>query len=425
MTLAQLAELAPDVDWGLYLKSIGADDVKEIIVCQPGFLKRVSELVRQVTPADWKTYLRWHLAARAAPHLGDPFVEEDFRFEQVMGGAKELKPRWKRAIQNIDKQMGEALGRLYVEERFGAQAKLRINELMDQLVAAYGERIRSRPWMGDATREKALAKLGTMRRKLGYPDKWRDYSALSIQADHYLLNCFRADEFEFRRLLSRLGQPVDVTEWLMTPPSVNACYNATTNDITFPAGILQPPFFDAQADDALNYGAIGAIIGHEMIHGFDDQGSKFDASGNLSNWWTAVDRAGFYERARTLVGQYDACVAIDALHINGELTLGENIADLGGLCVALDAYQRSLKGKPAPVIDGLTGLQRFFISYAISWRNAYHPELLKVLLRSDEHAPALFRVVVPLSNMPAFLDAFGVKPGDAMYRAPAERAEVW
>ena len=425
MTLAELAELAPDVDWGLYLKSIGAADVKEVIVCQPGFLKRVSEMVRQVTPADWKTYLRWHLAARAAPHLSDPFVEEDFRFEQVMGGAKELKPRWKRAIHTIDAQMGEALGRLYVEERFGAQAKLRINELMDQLVAAYGERIRSRPWMGAATREKALAKLATMRRKLGYPDKWRDYSALSIQADHYLLNCFRADEFEFRRLMSRLGQPVDVTEWFMTPPSVNACYSAMTNDITFPAGILQPPFFDAQADDALNYGAIGAIIGHEMTHGFDDQGSKFDAAGNLSNWWTEEDRAGFHDRARALVKQYDVCIPIDALHINGELTLGENIADLGGISVALDAYQRSLKGKPAPVIDGLTGLQRFFISYAISWRNVYHPELLKVLLRSDEHAPAHFRVVVPLTNMPSFFDAFDVKPGDAMYRAPADRAEVW
>jgi putative endopeptidase len=425
MTLAQLAVLAPDVDWGLYLRSIGAADVKEVIVCQPEFLKRVGELWRKVPPADWQTYLRWHLASSAAPNLSDPFVEEDFRFEQVLGGAKELKPRWKRAIETIDVLMGEALGRVYVERRFGAQEKQRINELADNLIAAYGDRIRSRQWMGAETRAKALAKLATMRRKLGYPDKWRDYSALSIRTDHYLLNCFRAAEFEFRRRLSRLGQPVDVTEWTITPPSVNACYNATTNDITFPAGILQPPFFDVQADDALNYGGIGAVIGHEMTHGFDDQGSKFDAAGNLANWWMAGDRASFHARAAKLVGQYNACIPIDAMHINGELTLGENIADLGGLCIALDAYNRSLKGKSAPVIDGLTGLQRFFISYAISWRNAYHAEQLKVMLRTDEHAPARFRVLVPLSNMPAFLDAFGVKKGDAMYRAPADRAEVW
>ena len=425
MTLARLAELAPDVDWGIYLQSIGAGNVKDVIVCQPEFLKRVSELWRQVPPADWQTYLRWHLASSAAPNLSDPFVEEHFRFEQTLGGAKELKPRWKRAIETLDALIGEALGRVYVEQRFGAREKQRINELVDNLIAAYGERIRSRPWMGAETQAKALAKLATMRRKLGYPDHWRDYSALSIRTDHYLLNCFRAAEFEFRRRLSRLGQPVDVTEWTVTPPTVNACYNATTNDITFPAGILQPPFFDARADDALNYGGIGAVIGHEMTHGFDDQGSKFDAAGNLANWWTPADRASFHARAAQLVAQYNACIPSDAMHLNGDLTLGENIADLGGLCIALDAYNRSLKGQPAPVIDGLTGLQRFFISYAISWRNQYHAEQLKVMLRTDEHAPARFRVIVPLSNMPAFLDAFGVQKGDAMFRAPEDRAEVW
>ena len=425
MAPARLAELAPDVDWGLYLQSIGAAGVKDVIVCQPEFFKRVGELCKQVPPADWRTYLRWHLAASAAPNLSDPLVEEDFRFEQILGGAKELKPRWKRAIETIDAQMGEALGRIYVERHFGAQGKQRINELTDNLIAAYGDRIRSRQWMGADTRTKALAKLAAMRCKLGYPDKWRDYSHLSIQTDHYLLNCYRAAEFEFHRRLSRLDQTVDVAEWTITPPSVNACYNPSTNDITFPAGILQPPFFDAQADDALNYGGIGAVIGHEMTHGFDDQGSKYDAAGNLTNWWTAEDRTRFQARAAKLVEQYNACIPIDAMHINGELTLGENIADLGGLCIALDAYNRSLKGKPAPVIDGLTGLQRFFISYAITWRNEYHTEQLKVMLRSDEHSPARFRVLVPLSNMPAFLDAFGVKKGDAMFRAPAERTEVW
>jgi len=425
MTLVQLAELAPDVDWGLYLRSIGAADVKEVIVCQPEFLKRVDELWRQVPQADWQTYLRWHLATKTAPSLSDPMVEEDFRFEQILGGAKELKPRWKRAIETIDEMMGEALGRIYVEQRFDAQAKQRINELVDNLIAAYGDRINTRKWMGAATRTKALAKLATMRRKLGYPDKWRDYSALSIRTDQYLQNCFRASEFEFHRRLARLDQPVDVTEWQMTPPSVNACYNANTNDITFPAGILQPPFFDARADDALNYGGIGAVIGHEMTHGFDDQGSKYDAAGNLANWWTAKDRAGFDACAAKLVRQFNACIAIDSLHVNGELTLGENIADLGGVSIAMDAYNRTLKGKPAPVIDGLTGPQRFFLSYAICWRNEYQPEQLKVLLRTDEHAPPRYRVLVPLSNMPAFLNAFGVKKGDAMYRAPADCAEVW
>ena len=425
MSLARLAKLAPAVEWELYLKSIGAADVKEVIVCQPDFLKRVNELWKQVSLTDWRTYLRWHLVARSAPCLSDPFVAEDFRFEQILGGAKELKPRWKRAIESIDALMGEALGKLYVERRFGAQAKQHINELVDNLIAAYADRIRSRQWMGAETKTKALAKLAAMRRKLGYPDKWRDYSALTIRRDSYLLNCYRAAEFEFHRHLLRFDQPVDRDEWVITTPSVNACYNPTTNDISFPAGILQPPFFDPQADDALNYGGIGAVIGHEMTHGFDDQGSKYDAAGNLANWWTAGDRANFDACAAKLVAQFNACVAIDSLHVNGELTLGENIADLGGLCIALDAYNRSLKGKPAPEIDGLTGMRRFFINYAISWRNEYHSEELKVMLRTDEHAPARFRVNVPLSNNQAFLDAFGVKPGDAMFRAPADRAEIW
>ena len=425
MTVPQLAALAPQFDWPLYLRSIGAAEVKELIVCQPQFVQRVGKLWKQIPVTDWRTYLRWHLAARAAPHLCDPFVDEDFRFEQTLGGAKELKPRWKRAIETIDVLMGEALGRLFVERHFSPEAKQRINSLVDNLIDAYAERIRNRKWMGETTRAKALAKLKTMRRKLGYPDKWRDYSALTIGTDSYLLNGFRAAEFEFHRRIVRLDQAVDVTEWEMTVPSVNACYSASTNDITFPAGILQPPFFDAQADDALNYGAIGAVIGHEMTHGFDDQGSKYDDAGNLANWWTSKDRARFDACAAKLVAQFNACTAIGSLHVNGELTLGENIADLGGLCIALDAYNRSLNGQAAPVIDGLTGTQRFFISYAICWRNEYRPEQLKVLLRSDEHSPPRFRVLVPLSNMPAFLDAFGVKKGDAMFRAPADRAEVW
>jgi predicted metalloendopeptidase len=383
-------------------------------------------MMDSVPPADWRTYLRWHLIHTMAPYLSDRFEQENFRFySEVMRDVKQQQPRWKRAIGALDRRMGEALGRLYVEKHFPPAAKQRMDELVKNILAAYRVRIEACDWMGEETKKQALAKLATITPKIGYPDKWRDYSALEIRADSYAANVLRADTFESRYRLSRLGKPVDRGEWGMTPQAVNAYYNASLNEIVFPAGILQPPFFDPTADDAVNYGAIGAVIGHEITHGFDDQGSRSDAEGNLRNWWTAEDRARFVAKTEKLAKQYDACVAVGNAHVNGKLTLGENIADLGGIAIAFAAYQKSLNGKPAPVIDGLTGPQRFFIGYAQVWRGAIRDADQRLLLRTDPHSPAQFRVLVPLSNVQAFYDAFEVKSGDAMYRKPEERVGVW
>jgi predicted metalloendopeptidase len=300
-----------------------------------------------------------------------------------------------------------------------------MDALIQNIMVAYRQRIETRDWMGAETKKAALAKLAAITPKIGYPAKWRDYSGLAIKSDSYAQNVMRAEAFESRYRLSRLGQPVDRTEWHMTPPTVNAYYNGTLNEIVFPAGILQPPFFDPQADDAVNYGAIGCVIGHEITHGFDDQGSRSDGEGNLKNWWTAEDRARFNARTEKVVKQYDACAVVNDLHINGRLTLGENIADLGGVMISYAAYQKSLDGKPAPVIDGLTGPQRFFIGYAQVWRGSIRDADQRLLLRTDPHSPSRFRTMVVLSNVPAFYEAFGVKPGQAMWREEGERTEVW
>ncbi len=425
-TLGELALLTPQLNWDLYLKTIDVDGVRDVIVGQPEFFERVNEMLGSVSPEDWRTYLRWHLIHAMAPYLSSPFEVENFRFySEVLRGVKQMQPRWKRAIATVDAQMGEALGRRYVEKYFLPSAKQRMDELVKNLMMAYQERIGSRDWMGPETKQQALAKLATVMPKIGYPDKWRDYSALEIRGDSYVANVNRAQAFESRFRLSKLGKPVDRTEWHMTPPTVNAYYNPTLNEIVFPAGILQPPFFDPAADDAVNYGAIGAVIGHEISHGFDDQGSRSDALGNLKNWWTAEDRARFNAKTDELARQYDACVAVEGLHVNGRLTLGENIADLGGVAIAYAAYQKSLDGRPAPVIDGFTGEQRFFIGFAQVWRGSVRDADQRLLLRTDPHSPMQFRAMVPLSNIRAFYEAFGVKPGDAMYRPPEERVEVW
>ena len=426
MNRAELAKLVPSFNWDVYFQLRGIANVKEMIVAQPAFLKRVEEMLGQVSMEDWRTYLRWHLLCEAAPCLSDSFVEENFGFfGRLLGGAEKIKPRWKRAIATINSDIGEALGQLYVEKHFSPEAKRRVSLLVDNLLAAYAERIRTRDWMSPATKEKALVKLNAIGRKLGYPDKWRDYSTLEIARDSYLRNTLRARQFESRRQFARLGGPVDRGEWGMTPPTINAYYDPAMNEICFPAAILQAPYFDAAADDALNYGGIGSIIGHELTHGFDDQGCKFDAAGNMVNWWTDQDKARFDERTKLLVKQFNDCVAVEDVHINGELTLGENIADLGGLAIAFEAYKRATTGQPVAAIDGFTGAQRFFISYATCWRDIDRDELLKNRVRTDEHAPPHFRVLVPLSNFGPFYDAFGVKPGDAMYRPEANRAEVW
>jgi putative endopeptidase len=425
-TLRKLAQLTPHFNWDVYLKAIDAGSVADVVVGQPEFFQRVDQLVETVPLEDWRTYLRWHLVHSLAPYLNRPFEEENFRFYSgVLRGVKQMQPRWKRAVTTIDLLMGEALGRLYVEKHFTPAAKERMDELVKNLIAAYRERIQSRDWMGPETKKQALVKLSTVLPKIGYPDKWRDYSALEIKPDSYAENVMRAEAFEARYRLSKLGKPVDRMEWHMTPPTVNAYYNSTMNEIVFPAGILQPPFFDPAADDAVNYGGIGAVIGHEITHGFDDQGSRSDAEGNLKNWWTSEDRVRFTAKTDKLVKEYDACVAVDNLHVNGRLTLGENLADLGGVTIAYAAYQKSLDGRPAAVIDGFTGPQRFFIGFAQVWRGSIRDADQRLRLRTDPHSPMQFRATVPLSNVEAFYEAFDIKPGDAKYRRPEDRVQVW
>ncbi|HEX3999377.1 MAG TPA: M13 family metallopeptidase [Pirellulales bacterium] len=422
----ELNTLTPSLDWKLYLKPIELEQLSEAVVGQPEFFEALDGMLSSIPIADWQSYLRWHLIHSTAVYLSDAIEQENFHFySEILRGTKKMQPRWKRAIGTLDGLMGEALGRLYVDEHFPPSAKERMDQLVKNVLAAYRQRIEAVDWMGPQTKEQALAKLASVMTKIGYPDKWRDYSSLQIGTDSYVENVLRARAFDSQYDLSKLGKRVDRTEWGMSPPTVNAYYNPTMNEIVFPAGILQQPFFDAAADDAVNYGAIGAVIGHEITHGFDDQGSRSDAEGNLKNWWTTEDRERFNAKTEKLVKQYDACVAIDDLHVNGRLTLGENLADLGGVTIAYAAYQRALAGKPAPRIDGFTGPQRFFIGFAQVWRGESRPAELRVSLRTDPHSPPRFRTLVPLSNIQAFYDAFDIKPGDAMYRAPADRVQVW
>ena len=425
-SLSDLAALTPGLDWKLFLNTIDVHDAKYAIVGQPEFLERINELLQSVSIEDWQTYLRWHLVHSMASYLSKPFEDENFRFySQELRGVKEMQPRWKRVIGVIDGEIGEALGKLYVAKHFPPAAKERMDKLVKNLMAAYRERLEDREWMGEKTRKLALAKLDAVFPKIGYPTKWRDYSDLEISTDSYAANVMRAEAFESRYRFDKVGQAVDRTEWHMTPPTVNAYYNSSMNEIVFPAGILQPPFFDLKADDAVNYGGIGAVIGHEITHGFDDQGSRSDAHGNLRDWWTKADRDRFNSLTDKLVKQYDACTVLDDLHVNGQLTLGENIADLGGVTIAHAAYQKSLGGKPAPKIDGFTGPQRFFIGFAQVWRGSSRDAQMRLMIRTDPHSPPQFRTKVPLSNVKAFYEAFDVRPGQPMYRDPAHRVEVW
>jgi putative endopeptidase len=425
-TSEELAALTPNLNWNDYLTAFDAPSIPEVVVGQPEFFERVNELLKSVSIPEWRTYLRWHLVHSLAPYLSSPFVDENFRFyAHELRGVKEIQPRWKRAVTTIDGELGEALGKIYVEKHFPPVAKQRMDDLVKNLLVAYADRIESRDWMGQETKKRALAKLAAVLPKIGYPGKWRDYSDLEVGTDSYAANVLHAGAFQTRYDLSKLGKPVDRLEWHMTPPTVNAYYNASMNEIVFPAGILQPPFFDMTADDAVNYGAIGAVIGHEITHGFDDQGSRSDAQGNLVNWWADDDRARFTAKTDRLVAQYDACTVLGDLHVNGKLTLGENIADLGGVAIAYAAYQKSLEGREPPVIDGFTGPQRFFIGFAQVWRDSDRDADLRLRIRTNPHSPNEFRALVPLSNVDAFYDAFQIEPTDKMYRAPADRVEVW
>jgi putative endopeptidase len=425
-SLAEAEKLSPNFSWTAFFKTVGHPEVTSFSYAHPKYVGRMDSLIAQEPLANWKNYLRWHVVHASAPYLGSAFVNEDFNFySKTLRGSKELKPRWRRALETINFALGEALGKLYVEKAFPPSAKASAMEMVDNLKVALHDRIQNLPWMSEATKEKALKKLASFTVKIGYPDKWRDYSALTVDRSSYAENAQRAAAFELHRQLNRIGRPVDRTEWGMSPQTINAYYNPTMNEIVFPAGILQPPYFDAQIDDAVNYGGMGATIGHEMTHGFDDEGSQFAADGNLENWWTEADRKEFDKRSDVLVKQFDDYVAVDSLHCNGKLTLGENIADLGGLLVAYDALEKSLAGKEKKLIDGFTPEQRFFLSYAQSWRTNMRPEYLRLLVNTNEHAPANFRTLAPLQDMPEFYKAFGCKPGDKMVRDDKDIVRIW
>jgi predicted metalloendopeptidase len=426
LTVAELAALAPGFDWAGYRATLGLGE-EAVLVRQPAFFRTFSAMVEEVPLAQWKTYLRWQALTAAADRLSEPFEREHFAFfGATLNGIKELSARWKRVQDAADQALGEALGQLYVERAFGPGAKVRALELVANLRAALGERIRDLDWMGSATRAAALDKLAALTVKIGYPGQWRDYAGLEVGRTSYADNAVRANVFEFKRNLAKLGRPVDRGEWDMTPPTVNAYYNPQLNEIVFPAGILQPPFFDPEADDAVNYGAIGMVIGHEMTHGFDDQGRQYDAEGNLKEWWTPEDSRAFADRTGLVVRQFDALEALPGLHLNGRLTLGENIADLGGLKIAFAAYQKSLEGRPRPVdLDGFTAEQRFFLGYAQAWAFHAREEAVRMRVVVDPHAPPRFRVNAPLANLPEFIQAFGCGAGTPMNNPVEARPVIW
>jgi putative endopeptidase len=427
MTLADLQKQAPGFDWTAYFARLGVTEVPAINVRQPQFFRAFAEMSASVPAPEWRTYLRWHLIRVTADALPKAFQDEAFAFNgKVLNGVPQQEARWMRVQAMTDRVLGEALGQLYVRRAFSPAAKAKMIELVANLRAALKERIEKLPWMGQATKAQALRKLAAFGVKVGYPDKWRDYTALEITRDSYAANLMRAQRFEAARNMARLGQPIDRTEWGMSTPTVNAYYSASMNEIVFPAGILQPPFFDPNADDAVNYGGIGAVIGHEMGHGFDDSGSQFDADGNLENWWTEADRAAYKARTDLLVKQYDAYEALPGEHVNGKLTLGENIGDLGGLTIAYVALQKTLaaKGRPAS-IDGFTPEQRFFLNWAQVWRQTIRDEARRVRLATDPHSPGQFRTDGPLSNMPEFVGAFGCAPGSPMVRPDGVRTSIW
>ncbi len=426
MAVADLQKLTPDFKWTDYFKDLKLSDPGEINVGQPEFFKTADKVFANTSLDDWKNYFRWHLIHDSAPELSTDFVNENFNFYlKTLTGAQQLKPRWKRVITSTDAALGEALGKLYVADYFPPQAKARAEELVRNVQAAMADAIKSNNWMDDQTKTEALKKLAAFTVKIGYPDKWRDYSSLRIDRGPYVLNAMRASIFDVERQLKKIGKPVDRSEWGMTPPTVNAYYNPNMNEIVFPAGILQPPFFSATADDAINYGGIGAVIAHEISHGFDDQGRQYDAQGNLRDWWTKESAEKYKERAARIIKQYSEYEPLPGMHINGELTQGENIADDGGVKIAFAAFKKTLAGKPEEKIDGFTPEQRFFLGWAQVWRANIRDEALKMRLVTDPHSPARFRCNGPLSNSPEFQKAFDLPDDCPMVRPPDKRVTIW
>jgi putative endopeptidase len=423
----ELQALTPHFSWKAYFADAGAPGIQSINVGQPGFFTALDAALASAPLDDWKTYLRWHLIHSAAPALSSAFEQENFNFfHKILNGTKEMLPRWKRCVQSTDRMLGEALGEVYVAKAFPPEAKARALQMVQNIRAALRDDLSTLDWMSPETRKQAIAKLDAIDLKIGYPSKWRSYAGLRISRDSYVLNFERAEAFEFQRQLDKIGRPVDRTEWGMTPPTVNAYYNPTRNEIVFPAGILQAPFYDPDRDEAMNYGGIGAVIGHEMTHGFDDQGAKFDAQGNLRNWWTPEDLANFKVRGECIVKQFDGYEVEPGLFQKGKLVEGESIADFGGLTISFRAFEKTLEGKPRPApIDGFTPEQRFFLAWVEVWHNNIRPEYARVMVKTNPHPLGRFRAIGPLSNMPEFEKTFGCKDGDSMVRPAEVRCRIW
>ncbi len=425
VTLAETKAAVSNFDWDAFLTATGTASFDSLNQPMPEFFAELNAMLAEVSFEDWKAYLRWHLVSALATTLSDEFVAENFHFYgTVLSGTPELEPRWKRVLASTNGTMGEALGQLYVARTFGPQAKERAREMVARLSDVMGDRIARNDWMSDETKQQARTKLEGLGVKLGYPDEWRDWSELEIARDSYAANVMRGSREAYRRDIAKIGKPVDLNEWGMTPQTLNAYYHPIRNEIVFPAAILQPPFFSAQVDDPLNYGAIGAVIGHEITHGFDDSGSQFDAEGKLRNWWTDSDRTEFEARTTRLVEQYGAFEPLDGVFVNGELTLGENIADLGGLSIAYEAMQRANDGTADPMLGGMTREQRFFVAFGRLWRSKMRTEAMQLQVNTNPHSPALFRAIGPLRNMQEFADAFDVPVGPMSLPREA-RADIW
>lgn len=422
----ELKKLMLGFPMGRLLTDVGLEQQKEFVVRQPDYIKALGALINATPLQLWKDYLTFRLMDSTASELSESIEKRHFEFHSLaLSGIQEQKPVWRRGVEACNGVLGEVVGKLYVEKHFPAEAKERMQQLVGNLKIAFARRIDNLDWMSPVTKQQAHEKLSKFSTKIGYPDKWKDYSKLEIRPDDLLGNIRRAAEVEFQRRIDRLGGPVDRTEWQMTPQTINAYYNATMNEIVFPAAILQPPFFNLQADDAVNYGGIGAVIGHEISHGFDDKGSQYDGDGNLRRWWSQEDRQEFERRANQLVAQYDAYKPFEDANVNGKFTLGENIGDLGGLAVAFEAYQISLNGKEPPMMDSLTGNQRFFVGWAQIWRRLYRELELRKRLLQDPHSPSEYRCNGIVANMDAFYESFSVKPSDSMFIAPENRVRIW
>jgi putative endopeptidase len=421
-----LTAKTPNLNWASILPELGYKVKQDSVnVSNPKFMVFIDSLLNKVSLDDWKVYMKWGILKDAAPYLSSEFVNANFAYNQSLSGQKEQTPRWQRMSGLIDRQLGDLLGQLYVDKYFNQAAKSRMLELVNNLQTTFDSRIKKLDWMSEVTKQRALGKLHAFVKKIGFPDKWKNYDDIVIKKDDFFGNLQRCSQWQYNDNVSRLGKPIDKTEWGMTPPTVNAYYSPQKNEIVFPAGILRFPFFDFEADDAINYGGIGAVIGHEMTHGFDDQGRQFDADGNLQDWWTKSDADEFKKRADEVVQQYNGYIILDSLHVNGKLTLGENLADLGGLSIAYEAFKNTKQGQSMDKIDGFTPDQRFFLNWSQVWRNNILPEAAAQRIVTDNHSPGLYRSNGPLTNIDAFYKAFDVKPGDKMYKAPEQRTKIW